>query len=318
MVKNIKGFFEHVEEANSICIFGHVRPDGDAYGSAMGLKLALDFLYPSKSIYAVVDPVSVVPDGLPLAKKPGSLPLDVIKKSLCITVDTPTVARICDPRALQGAEVIKIDHHPLVEHFGDIEMIDETKVSCSLIIAMILFSMFPVISPAAAECLLLGLITDSGSFRFTADPDAYTIAGRLISNGANIQRIYDKLNTTSLDGLKQKGEILSAIETSGIVAYEIFDKCRLSKMGLTADQAAPRVNTIGNTQECPIWAFFAQYPNGKFRAEFRCTRDYDVSSVALALGGGGHAQASGAQLDDLTAVKKAIRLLSALVPSTRS
>ncbi len=315
MIKTAKKLFEKIEEYRTICIFGHVRPDGDAYGSAMGLKLALDFLFPDKTIYAVVDPLDLVPAGLPLAKRPGTIPEDVIRKSLCITVDTATIDRICDRRALDGEFVIKIDHHPLVEHFGDLEFVDSEKISCSLIIAAMLFSIHPMISPAAAECLLLGLVTDSGGFRFTADPEAYAMAARLIANGADIQQIYDKLNTVSLDSLKLKGKLLSQIKTAGCLAYEVFTKEDLAKMGYTADQIAPRVNTIGNTAECPVWAFFAQYPNGKYRAELRCARNYQVDGVALALGGGGHKQASGAQLADEAAVKKAIQMLGALQPS---
>ena len=314
MFKNIKLFFDKVEEFQSICIFGHVRPDGDAYGSAMGLKLALDFIYPDKSIYAVVDQVDQVPAGLPVAKRPGTLPDDVIRKSLCIVVDTSTVERICDQRALQGAYVIKIDHHPLTEHFGDMEMVDPDKVACAQIVASLLFTVFPVISPAAATCLLLGILTDSGNFRFTTDPDTFTIAGRLIANGADIVTLYDKLNTVSLESLRRRGQILSSFQTEGVLAYEIFDKDQIAKLGVTADRIAPMVNTIGFTAECPVWAFFAEYPAGKYRAEFRCSRRYDVSGVALALGGGGHQQASGAQLSDGEAVKKAIRLLSALLP----
>lgn len=311
---NYKMIFEKIAQFDSICIFGHVRPDGDAYGSAMGLKLAIDFLYPNKQVYAVVDDVPYVPPYLPKAKKPGELPLDLIKKSLCITVDTPTIARLGDPRAVQGKFVIKFDHHPLVEHFGDLEFVDPDKCACSLLISMILFTEFPVISPAAAECLLLGIVTDTGGFRFTSDPDAFIYAGRLIENGGNMDDVYRSVYTTSLADSRLKGNILSDIEVKGNLAYEIFSKKRLAALHKTADNIAPRVNIIGFMQECPIWAFFCQYPDGSYRAELRSTKDYDVSKTAIALGGGGHAQASGAHLKTEEEVQKAIDLLSKLQP----
>lgn len=312
--QNTKLFFQKIKENRTICIFGHVRPDGDAYGSAMGLKLAIEFLFPDHTVYAVVDDVPVVPEELPVAKKPGTLPEEIVKDSLCITVDTSTIARICDPIALKGKYLIKVDHHPLVEHFGDLEFVDSTKVSCTLLLSEMIFSEYPIVSQAAAECLLLGLVTDSGSFRFATDASSYSMAGRLINNGANLKRIYRKLNTTSLDNLRFKGKLLGNIQTRGVLAYEVFKREELQEMGKSADSVAPQVNNIGNTKECPVWAFFAQYPDGSYRAELRCTSDYDVSPVAVALGGGGHEQASGAQLKDDSALERAIDLLSSLQP----
>ncbi len=303
--------FDKIEEYDSIAIFGHVKPDGDAYGSAMGLKLAIDFLYPGKKTYAVVDPVWGVPDTLPRATKPGKLPLETIAKSLVITVDTPTVERLGDPRAVQGKYVIKIDHHPLVEHFGDVDFVDATKCANALIVADMLFSRFPVLSPAAAECLLLGIITDSGNFRFTDEADAFNKAGRLIANGADIKEIYRTLYTGSLADLQLKSGMLAQLKTSGQVAYCVFSREWLARVGKTADDIAPKVNLIGFTAECPLWAFFAQYPDGTFRAEFRCSRDFDVAPIALSLGGGGHAQASGARLKTVAEITKAVALMAA-------
>lgn len=311
---NFELIIEKIEEFDSICIFGHVRPDGDAYGSAMGLKLAIDFLFPNKQTYAVVDDVPYIPSMLPLAKKPGELPDSVISKSLCITVDTPTIARLGDPRAVKGKFVIKFDHHPLVEHFGDLEFVDPDMASCSLLISEFLFSQYPVISPASATCLLLGLITDTGGFRYTSNPLSFSMAGRLISNGADLDSIYKSVYTTSLDDLRIKGQILSNIQSKGVLAYEIFTKRQISALHYTADSLAPRVNSIGFTKECPVWAFFCQYPDGTFRAEFRCTKEYDVSKAATEVGGGGHEQASGATLADQEAVEKAIQLFSSLKP----
>lgn len=307
--------FNKIDECDTITIFGHVRPDGDAYGSAMGLKLAIDMFYSGKKTFAVVDDTWGVPTRLPKATKPNSLPIETIKDSLAITVDTPTVARLGDPRAINAKYLIKIDHHPLVEHFGDAEFVDDSKCANALIIADILYSRFPVISPDAAECLLLGILTDSGNLRFTTEADAFNKAGRLISNGANIKEVYDTIYASSLSNLRLKNKMLSQLKTKGKVAYCIFDLPWLKSLGQKADDIAPHVNLIGFTSECPLWAFFAQYPDGSYRAEFRCNGDYDVSAIAALLGGGGHRQASGATLANRQEVLKAIDLLAVAKPS---
>lgn len=313
-IPNPSIFFDKIEEFDSIITVGHVRPDGDAYGSAMGLKLAIDGLYSNKKTYAILDEVHGVPESWPKTIKPGTLDEKIIKNSLAIIVDTGTVERIADKRVLNAKYVIKIDHHPGIEHFGDIEYVDDKKVANALIIADILFSRFPVIPSNASDALLLGIITDSGNFRFSNDSDSFAKAGRLIADGANIRKIYDSLYTLSLEDLKLKSYLLSKLETQGVLAYSVFSVEEADQFHRNADSLAPLVNTIGFTKECPVWAYFAEYPNHSYRAEFRCSDQYDVSEAALKLGGGGHQQASGAALKDKQAVLDAIELLSKLKP----
>lgn len=307
-------FFQKLDEFQTIIVFGHEKPDGDAYGSAMGLKLAIDMLYPGKTTYAVLGDVFGIPARLPKPTKPNTIPLDVIQNALCITVDTPSLARLGDKRALQGKYVIKIDHHPLIEHFGNVELVDENKAANSLIVANLLFEQFPVIPPLAAECLLLGIITDTGNFRFTADPASFTTAGRLLADGANLHEIYDAVYSKSLADLAIQGHVLSNVKVKGKLVYEVFSSDELKALNRNADEIAPRVNLIGGTTECPVWAYFCQYEDGTYRAEFRCSNDYDVSGVAVKVGGGGHQQASGATLANLDKVNEAIDLLSQLTP----
>lgn len=313
-IPNPRIIFEKIEEFDSIITVGHIRPDGDAYGSSVGMKLAIDGLYANKKTYAVLDDVPYVPNGWLKPIKPGKLPLNVIKKSLVIIMDTSTSERIADQRLLKGAYIIKIDHHPSFDHYGDVEFVDDKKCANALILADILFSKFPVLPKNASEALLLGIITDSGNFRFTNDGDAFAKAGRLIDNGADIKSIYDTLYTSSLDDIKTKSYLYSKMEFSKVLAYSIFTLDDLEKLNKKADEVATLVNTIGFTKEYPVWAYFAEYPNHKFRAELRCNDKYDVSETAIKIGGGGHKEASGAQLNSLEDVKKAINLLSNIKP----
>lgn len=309
-IPNTKNFFENViDDFDSIVTFAHVRPDGDAYGSSMGMKLALEYLYPGKKCYCVGSYDGNLPSYLPKPIKPGELPLEIIKNSLCIITDTGTTDRIEDPRALQGKMVVKIDHHPLVEHFGDYEFVDELKSSCSVIVADMLFASFPVIPANAASALLLGMLTDTGYLRFSSDPDDFSKAGRLIYDGANIQDLYDSLLLKHLSDVKIEQKILSSMIADKKVAYCVFPKEKLKEMNLSADKMSELVNTIGFTVECPIWAFFSEYDDGKVRVELRSNRGHDVSEVAVKFGGGGHKQASGTTLSSLNDVSKVVEAL---------
>lgn len=116
-IPNSKDFFENtIEDFDSIVVFSHVKPDGDAYGSSMGLKLALQGLFPEKKCYCVGSYNEPMPEDFEKPIKPGELSIDIIKNSLCIITDTGTKARIEDPRALEGKFVVKIDHHAPDDH----------------------------------------------------------------------------------------------------------------------------------------------------------------------------------------------------------
>jgi len=313
-IPNPNIIFEKIEEFDSIITVGHIRPDGDAYGSAVGMKLAIDGLYFKKKTYAVLDEVRGVPSDWEKPIKPGELPMSIIKKSLVFIMDTSTKDRIADKRLLEGKFVIKMDHHPANDHYGDLEFVDDKKCANSLILADILFSRFPVLPTQACNAILFGIITDSGNFRFNKSGDAFSKAGRLIDNGADIQKIYSSLYTYTMDDIQTKNYLMSKLATNKILAYSIFTLEDLAKINKTADQVAPQVNTIGFIKEFPVWAYFAEYPDHKFRTELRCSKNYDVSSAAIKLGGGGHKEASGAQIQNLEGVKKAIQLLSNLEP----
>lgn len=309
-IPNTKNFFENViDDFESIITFSHIKPDGDAYGSSMGMKLALEYLYPGKKCYCVGSFEEDIPSYLPRPTKPSELSLETIQNSLCIITDTGTTARLEDPRALQGKMVVKIDHHPLTEHFGDYEFVDDLKSSSSVIVADMLFASFPVIPSNSATALLLGMLTDTGYFRFSSDPDDFSKAGRLIYDGANIQDLYDILLLRHVKDLETKKQIIALMKTDGQVAYCVFPSEKLKELKISADKMSEFVNTIGFTVECPVWAFFCQYDDGSVRVELRSSRTYDVSQVAFKFNGGGHKHASGMILKGLDDVKKVLDAL---------
>lgn len=313
-IPNSKDFFENtVDDFESIVTFSHVEPGGDAYGSSMGLKLAFDYLYPEKKTWCVGTYDGALPRKLPRPTKPDDLPLEVIQKSLCIVTDTPSADRIQDPRALQGKMIVKIDHHPMTtNHFGDLEFVDEAKSSASLIVADMLFASFPVLSALASNALLFGMLSDNSFFRFSQDADDFSKAGRLIYNGARIQDCYELLHKKTLKDFEIEKVVLSSMKVEGKVCYCTFDKKTLSSLKISADEMASHVDEIGFTKECPVWAFFVEYPSGRVRAELRSDWMIDVSPVAFARSGGGHRHSAGCLLSSLAEVPSLVKDLEEL------
>lgn len=309
-IPNSKNFFDNViDEFQSIITFGHVDPDGDAYGASMGLKIALQALYPGKQCYCVGTYDEKLPVGFQKPIRPEDISLDIIKNSLVIICDTATVERIEDKRALQGKYVVKIDHHAPDGHFGDIEFVDETKSSCSLIVADMLFASFPIIPSNAASALLYGILSDTDNLKLANEGDDYFKTGRLIYNGADIQGVFDVINTNTMHDLFLKKTTLETMKVDGQVAYCIFDKESIKSLETSVDDLVDKINTIGYTYECPVWAFFLQKDDGRIRAEFRCNRSKDISQVARNHDGGGHKQVSGGILQSLDEIPSVIEEL---------
>lgn len=178
--------FELIEKYDVITIYGHVIPDGDCFGSQIGLKEAIKHFYPHKQVYALGGGFNRVPSGMSTFDMVDD---EVIKKSLAIVVDLSNKARINDERAFLAEASIKIDHHIFTEKFCDYEYIETDKISCTQILTNILLSKFDYLPEKAASPLFLGLITDSGRFLYSpSDADCLNVAAKLITFGARSKR----------------------------------------------------------------------------------------------------------------------------------
>lgn len=113
-----------IKQYDTIIIHRHVRPDPDAYGSQCSLKEMIKLSFPEKKVYAVgeEDP------SLKFFARMDEIADDVYNGALVIVCDTANTERICDQRYSLGEKLIKIDHHPNHDAYGDIIWVD-TKAS---------------------------------------------------------------------------------------------------------------------------------------------------------------------------------------------
>ena len=130
--------WDKIKGADVITIFGHVIPDGDCYGSELGLKNAILDSFPNKKVYALG---SGLPKFFSLCGEMDDVDDEVIKSSLAIIVDTANLSRIEDQRYALAKDMVKIDHHLLQDHFGEPEVILNDKISCTQIIGDMLMTL---------------------------------------------------------------------------------------------------------------------------------------------------------------------------------
>lgn len=316
-----------IKEYNTIIIHRHLRPDGDCIGSQMGLKQFIIDNFPSKNVYAVGD---IIPDYLNDLGENNEITDDIYQKALVIVVDTSTKARICDNRYDKGAFLIKLDHHDDSEPFGDIEYVDPLAPACSSIIVSFIkeFEGELVLSTATATALYMGIVTDTGRFRYRGlNSETLTNAGYLIDHGVDTENLYVKLYIKSIEELKLQGAIsrLFKITPNG-VAYIYFNKKLMKKYNVSKEDAANQVNFLDGITGSLIWVAFVEQmkkpskephptkeaPEKEIRVRLR-SRFVAINEVANHFRGGGHLLASGATVYSKKEVKALLKELDELL-----
>jgi phosphoesterase RecJ-like protein len=288
-----------IERYDRIIIHRHKHPDGDAYGSQLGLKRILQKNYPKKDIYAVGDVNSL-----------GFLgPMDHIEDelyegALAIVVDVAVQALVSDERYLRASERLIIDHHLNESDIPGIVLIESTHIACAELIARIFVEAGCVIDAHAATALLTGIITDSGRFLYAnTQPETLEVAAHLMRQGANLSWIYDNLYTEEVNFKKLKGYFINHFEvTSHGVAYMKNDKSVKDRFGVsTFVVSRAMVNQMANMKGIDIWANFTEDDDGSILAELRSAK-HSIVHLARKHGGGGHALACGCTLSSFEEV----------------
>lgn len=276
----------------TIIVIRHKNPDPDAIGSQIGLVDALKTAYPQKQILAAGG-------DLPIFDWIGKM--DTVsniqyKGALAIIVDTANTERIDDNNDYrQVQEMIKIDHHPNVDDFGDIAWIDENYSSCAeMIYELIDQSDDLTITKTIAEKLYAGIIGDTNRFLY-GETNARTlrIASSLANTGIDLSKIGHHEDEISLDIARLEAYVLEnfTITDSGF-AYVIIDKDTLDIFNLAPGEIDSVVPIIGKISDVNTWAFISEREKDKFRVNLR-SKTIAINPIAEKFGGGGHPLASG-------------------------
>ena len=283
-----------IKEYNKILIFGHVRPDGDCIGSQYGLARIIKETYPNKEVIVTGESS----DYVSFIGKPEMAKDEDFKGSLGICVDIANGERVSDQRYKNCEFTIKIDHHINVDSFCDYEYVDDKSPACAQIITEFYkkFSNELKMTTKAAEALYVGIITDTGRFKFdSVKKDTFLAASLLVDFGVSLGYIDNKLSVETLESLKLRGYCLTHFETTEAgFAYLKMTRETIDEFGVSNEEAANQVTSISTVKGCPVWALFIEYPDD-IRIRLR-SRGPVINKLAEKWGGGGHAKASGASL----------------------
>jgi len=301
-----------IKEYNIIIIHKHIRPDGDCYGAAFGLKEIIKGSYPEKEVYVVgqtADYVKFIGDVDDISD-------DKFKGALSIVVDTASADRVADQRFHLSDYVIKIDHHIPVQDYGNFQYVDTSTPAASQIILEFYLEYQNELkfNMTAAIALYTGIVTDTGRFKYrSVTGDTFKCVAFLIDFGLDFTSILNKLDIKSENLMKLQGYVLQNFEkTPNGVAYIKMRPETIEKFGVTLEEGSSLVNQLSTLSDCPVWMLFAEYENNIVRGRLR-SRAPAIDKLANKYDGGGHKLACGANLGDWDRVELLLKDADELV-----
>ena len=281
-------FFEEVEHFDSIYIFRHVFADGDALGSQFGLKEWVKHNYPNKQVYALGKDSTI--DFFPK--------MDQVEKinpnSLAIVLDTANRERIDDQRYGECAKIVKIDHHPIVDEYGDINFA-YPKASATCEVLTKILKRKGEITPLIATYLYAGLLTDTQKFSISSvTSETLELAAYLAQFQIDIPSINQNLFNGDYQSFLYETYLRSKVVYEKGVAYVIADEADYQRFNLTFSQAKEKVFVMNHIKEFKIYILFTQNPEmgGLYNGSIR-SKNTVINDLAVQYRGGGHAFASG-------------------------
>jgi phosphoesterase RecJ-like protein len=297
-----------IDGANEVCLACHVRPDADALGSMLAVLHALSMGEggPPTVVASFGDEPFEVPanlrflPGVEVLTAPGRYPA---RPEVMLSFDAASADRlgILTAPAMAAGELIVLDHHASNARFGTINLVDPTAAATAVLTSTLIERLGRPLTQDIALGLYAGLVTDTGSFKFSATtPAVHELAARLLATGidpgAVSRELYDRAPFTYLALLAaalDRAELdRDAADGLGLVWTQVTRTDR-ARAGLGLDATESVIDEIRRTDEAEVAVVLKEDDVGVWQVSMRSKSAVDVSAIATALGGGGHARAAG-------------------------
>jgi phosphoesterase RecJ-like protein len=318
--KIIDRIIDSLRDCRTICIVGHIRPDGDCVGSQLGLAYALqaegkkvwcwnDDPIPQK--YEFLDP-----DRTFQKPRPG------LKFDAVIATDAASFERFGNVGRHVGERgiLINIDHHESNTRYADLNWVSAREPSTGeLIFRLLKVAKWPITRPIA-DCLFTAVSTDTGSFQYaTTRPGTYHVAGELVRRGANLARICEEVyQSYPLSRARLLRHLYSHFRLThdDQIAYFWLKKADFARTGADCSDSEGLIDHIRAIAPVVVACVFEELEPELTRISLRSKSDHiNVNEIAAQFGGGGHPAAAGARIAGrpmtvqrrvIAAVKKAL------------
>jgi bifunctional oligoribonuclease and PAP phosphatase NrnA len=285
----------------------HENPDGDALGSLLATKLALDSLGKDSEMYLYGD--------APLPKEYGFMPLggvlrevpDDAAERVLVALDCANESRIGPvPELLEQAPLtLDIDHHHDNSRFGDINLVVGDASSTGEVLRDVFAELDVPLTPEIAEALYIAVVTDTGRFQYTnTTPKALRLAAELVEAGANVHRVfqgvYESVEFAKLKLLARALERAQVYEGGRLVVSHLL-RSDFTELNAAEAYSEGIIDYLRAVEGAEMAALIREPPRREGpvrRVSLRASNDeLDVSAIARKSNGGGHRQAAGFSSD---------------------
>jgi phosphoesterase RecJ-like protein len=299
--KIIDRVLEKIREAQTICVVGHIRPDGDCIGSELGLALALKAQGKDVTCWnqdAVPDKLRFLdPDKVVTTPKRGR------SFDLVIATDAASYERLgtIGPCIEDRKFLINIDHHESNTLYGDLNWISPKEPSTGELIYRLLQAAEWPITPQISNCLFTAVSTDTGSFQYpSTQPETYQVAGELVKSGADLAKICDEVyQSFPLARVRLLRHVYNKFRLTddNQIAYFWLKQKDFVRTGSEPDDAEGLIDHIRAIDPVIVACVFEEVGPDMTRISLRSkSLLVNVSDVAALFGGGGHPAAAGARI----------------------
>ena len=310
----------HIKDGQHLLIASHAEPDGDAVGSLVALGLALDkfgkktTLYNSSPIPAVYRFLSGTERIVRQIEKANSY-------DVAIMLDCGDLVRIGEAASTidKIPVVINIDHHVSNTGFGHIQLIDTTACATAEIVYGLIKALEIPFDKEIATSLYTGILTDTGSFRFSnTNQAAFGISKEMTEVGVDAHSVAQHVfGSYSLGRIKLLNMALNSIEISdnGKLSMMTITRSMLNETGTSTEDLDGMINYARRIEDVKVAALIHEIKNGtgkfsnmnRYHVSLRSDGSVDVAVIAGKFGGGGHSSAAGFQIEStLVALKTKI------------
>ncbi len=301
MINNTLGeITEKLKSAKCVAIFCHVRPDGDALGSGLALRLALENAgktavmccedKPPEKFFFLSEMTNVLRE------------LPAYNYDLLVSVDCADITRLGSFAKFYSKfkkETINIDHHISNNGYGKLNYIQECPASCEIVTGILNECGFEI-TEDIADLLMLGMITDSGNFtHLDVTENTFKTAGYLRSKGADCNKINYNVNVRQPKSRALLyGRVMSKMrfDLEGKLAFAVITQKDMQELGADKDLTEGFVDFPLTVDGVEVAVSLLEYKKNKYKVSLRSKGKANVNAVATTFGGGGHILASGCML----------------------
>ena len=313
-----------IKKSTHLLITSHAEPDGDAVGSLIALGLAIGKLKIKTTLYNE-SPIPAVYRFLPSVERIVRHIKKVNTYDTAIVLDCGDIDRIGEVSSTvaQIPFIVNIDHHVSNSGFGTVQVVDEDACSTAEIVYRLIKALPVPMDKDIATCLYTGILTDTGSFRFSnTNLAAFAISKEMAALGMEPYEVAQHVfGTYSLGRIKLLNLALNSIEISenGKLSMMTVTRRMLADTGTQSEDVDGLINYARRIKDVKVAALIHELPNGstgnmkeeRFHVSLRSDGTVDVADIAAAFGGGGHISAAGFQIEStLSNLKTEIITLS--------